>query len=90
MLIRIAYRIQDFQLLGASDVLNDRFDIVAKADGNRPVNELELMLRTLLRDRFRLTVHNETRELPIYALVMARSDGKMGAQLRGPESIAPR
>jgi uncharacterized protein (TIGR03435 family) len=82
MLIRIAYRIQDFQLSGASDVLNDRFDIVAKADGNRPVNELELMLRTLLGDRFRLTVHNETRELPIYALVMARSDGKMGAQLR--------
>jgi uncharacterized protein (TIGR03435 family) len=40
------------------------------------------MLRTLFGDRFKLIVHHETRELPIYALVMARSDGKMGAQLR--------
>jgi uncharacterized protein (TIGR03435 family) len=81
-LILIAYRIQGFQLSGGPDWLNDRFDIVAKAEGNPPVNELQLMLRTLFSDRFKLTVHHETRELPIYALVMDRSDGRMGAQLR--------
>jgi bla regulator protein BlaR1 len=89
-LIWIAYRIQDFQLSGGPDLLNDRFDIVAKSEGNLPVNELQLRLRTLLGDRFGLTVHSETRELPVYALVMARSDGKMGAQLRrSGDSCAP-
>jgi uncharacterized protein (TIGR03435 family) len=40
------------------------------------------MLRRLLAERFRLAAHNETRELPIYALVMARKDGRMGPRLR--------
>src|SRR6202035_3858710 len=64
-LILIAYRIQGFQLSGGPDWLNDRFDIAANAEGNPPVNELQLMLRTLFGDRFKLTVHHETRELQI-------------------------
>jgi uncharacterized protein (TIGR03435 family) len=40
------------------------------------------MLRTLLSDRFKLAVHRETKELPMYALVMARRDGKPGPHLR--------
>jgi uncharacterized protein (TIGR03435 family) len=63
----------------------DRFDIDAKADGSPSPQELGLMLRTLLADRFQLTVHSETREAPIYALVMARSDGALGARLRRSE-----
>jgi uncharacterized protein (TIGR03435 family) len=37
------------------------------------------MLQLLLTDRFQLTMHPETRELPIYALVLAKKDGKLGA-----------
>ena len=41
-------------------------------------------------DRFQLTVHNESRELPIYELVMARSDGRLGPQLsRSDDCAAP-
>jgi bla regulator protein BlaR1 len=82
LLIQLAYRIQDFQLSGKQDVLNDRFDIVAKTEGNPPVNEMQSMLRTLLKDRFKLTVRGETKQLPVYALVMARKDRTMGVDLR--------
>jgi uncharacterized protein (TIGR03435 family) len=68
-------------------------DIPGGVDANRAVgatrpsdigaiDRVRLMVRTLLADRFKLTVHNETRELPVYALIMARSDGKPGPQLR--------
>ena len=74
-----------FEVLGGPNWLDsDRFDIVAKAAGdpqpgpNGPPPELVLMMRQLLADRFHVVVHNETRDLPVYALVMARPDGKMG------------
>jgi uncharacterized protein (TIGR03435 family) len=78
--IRWAYRLQGFQLVGAGWTSSERFDIVAKAEANPPPDErqLQLMMRTLLTDRFKLTVHSETRELPIYALALA---GKLGANL---------
>ena len=41
-----------------------------------------MMLRTLLADRFKLVMHKETKELPIFELVLARQDGKLGPQLR--------
>jgi uncharacterized protein (TIGR03435 family) len=46
------------------------------------------MFRRLLADRFKLTVHTETRELPIYVLVMARSDRRPGPRLRAAEPCA--
>jgi uncharacterized protein (TIGR03435 family) len=89
-LIRTAYRLQGFQLVGAPGWLGTQhFDIVAKADGDLfPSNvvsntprPLDLALRGLLADRFQLVAHNETRQLPIYALVVARTDGRLGSNL---------
>jgi bla regulator protein blaR1 len=78
-----------FQVLGGPAWLDtDRFDVVAKAAANPqpgpagPPPEMFLMIQKLLADRFQLAVHNESRELPVYALVMARADGKMGEHLR--------
>lgn len=89
MLIREAYQLQDFQLIGGPAwIASDRFDVVAKAKGDLPPTPMgtvgpgQLMIRTLLAERFKLKVRNETRELPIYELVLARSDGKLGPQLR--------
>jgi len=44
------------------------------------------MLRGLLADRFKLKVHNETREMPISALVVARSDGRLGPDMKPSNS----
>jgi uncharacterized protein (TIGR03435 family) len=92
MLIRQAYQLQDFQIVGGpSWMTSDHFDIVAKAEDGAPQetpsldrtgpNRTQLMIRALLAERFQLVAHNEDRELPIYALVLARSDGKLGPDL---------
>ena len=47
-----------------------------------PPRELFLMIRSLLQERFKLKTHMETRELPVYELVLARPDGTLGPQLR--------
>jgi bla regulator protein blaR1 len=89
MMMRLAYRVQDFQIVGSPNWLSTaRFDVAGKVDTNtsREVLPLASMLRALLVERFRLAVHNETRELPIYALVAARSDGQFGPQLRRPSN----
>ena len=61
---------------------SDRFDVVAKTNGTPSPQELSAMLRTMLNDRFKLAARTETRELPIYMLVMAKSDGAYGPRLR--------
>jgi uncharacterized protein (TIGR03435 family) len=91
-LITMAYRsegIQRFDQLvgGPSWIAIDQFDIVARARGDSAApaalqNRLPGMLRTLLRDRFRLRLHSETRSMPAYALIMARRDRRLGPELR--------
>lgn len=70
----------------------DRFDIVAKADGNPTVDEVARMLRPLLAERFRLLLHEETRERPTYTLTFARSDQALGIGLRpaSRDCVGPR
>jgi uncharacterized protein (TIGR03435 family) len=82
-LIRTAYRLQDDQIAGGPTWLtSDRFDIIAKTEDGASPTQLPSMLQALLADRFKLAVHHEAKELPIYALVLARSDGTLGSQLR--------
>ena len=98
MMIRNAYQLQEFQITGGpSWIADERFDIVAKAEAGDTVGDLfraeqqgqpsrgQLMIRALLADRFKLVVHNENKEMSIYALVVARSDGKLGPQLKASE-----
>src|SRR5215471_7635634 len=49
----------------------DRYDVTAKVDGAWSLPQMSNMLRALLADRFKLVAHDETRELPTYALVTA-------------------
>lgn len=80
--IRQAYGVQVSQIIGGPAWLDvDRFDINAKAEGEPTEARLTAMLQSLLADRFKLVVHKETREIPVYALVLARPDGKFGPQL---------
>jgi uncharacterized protein (TIGR03435 family) len=83
-LIQNAYGIRDFQLEGGPSWISNRYDIVAKADQDfsQNVQFLRVLLQNLLAERFKLAAHMETREMPIYAMVLARADGRLGPQLR--------
>jgi uncharacterized protein (TIGR03435 family) len=89
ILIRSAYRLQDSQLIGAPDwIETTRYDITAKAEGDLPPPDPTgppstrmQMLQSLLEDRFKLKVHREVREQPIYALVAGQSSGRLGRNL---------
>jgi uncharacterized protein (TIGR03435 family) len=91
-LIRNAYQLQDDEVAGGPSWLDsDHFDIVAAGDGNHSPQDKWLMLRVLLLERFKLAVHKETRELPVYALVVAKS-GTLGPKLQhvDPDCSPPR
>lgn len=79
----VAYAYDDVQVFGGPGwVDTDRFDVNARAAGDRPPAEIVRMVRSLLEDRFKLVVHTETREMPIYTLTLARADRKPGPKLR--------
>ena len=81
-MIGFASRKQPFEIVGGPAWADAaRYDINAKPESAPKEGELPLMVRALLADRFQLTVHQETREMPIYALVLARKDGKLGPNL---------
>jgi uncharacterized protein (TIGR03435 family) len=74
--------LQAYRIVGGPDWVNtDRFDVEARADGEAR-KRMFFTLRTLLRERFKLAVHVETRQLPTYVVVLAREDGRVGPQLR--------
>jgi uncharacterized protein (TIGR03435 family) len=76
--IKAAYGVQDYQLSGGPGWLDsERYDIAAKSEGAVLDDKLLLMLRALLEDRFKLTLHREKKELPGYALVIGKSGLKV-------------
>jgi uncharacterized protein (TIGR03435 family) len=83
-LLRQAFDVQDFQLVGGPSWLaSDRFDIIAKApEGAVTAAHIRPMVRAMLADRFKLITHTETRDMPIYSLVVARPDGKFGPNMK--------
>jgi uncharacterized protein (TIGR03435 family) len=87
-LILFSYALQPQRLAGGPEWLDrDRFDIIAQAESEIPpvppgtIGPGHLMIQQLLADRFNLAVHAEKRELPIYALTLARSGGQLGPRI---------
>lgn len=79
-LIRQAYGLKVYPLSGGSDELStDRYDIIATAPPETSKQATMLMLQALLEERFKLAAHRETKELPIYALVLGTNGPKFRA-----------
>lgn len=78
-LILIAYGVQDYQLSGDPPwAASEHYDIQAKADGSTSVQQMEgPMLQALLEDRFKMVLHRETRQLPVYELTVVSGGAKV-------------
>jgi uncharacterized protein (TIGR03435 family) len=78
MLTRIAYQLQDSQIVGGPNWLfSDRFDVTGTGAGPGADGSFWLKLQALLADRFGLVVHNETKELPVYRLVIVKRESNL-------------
>jgi len=78
ILLEWAYGIQPSQHSGGpSWIETDRYDIAAKAEGNATDAEMRLMLRTLLADRFKLTLHHESKELTAFVISVGKTAPKL-------------
>jgi uncharacterized protein (TIGR03435 family) len=81
-LIMDAYHVKPYQVTGLpdwGDSGHDIYDVNAKVEGDRTptLDEVRRMLQTLLADRFQLKLHHETKDLPVYALVIAKNGPKL-------------
>ena len=81
--IATAYRARGLQVVGGPAWIDtDFFDINAKAPEKTPAADILPMVRGLLAQRFKLRAHVEQREMPVYVLVLARADGRLGPGMR--------
>jgi uncharacterized protein (TIGR03435 family) len=88
-----AYSVKRSQIAGVPNwVDSERFDIVAKVPAGATKERVKVMLQKLLAERFKLTLHRETKELPIYALVVSARGPKLkdSAVIDAPVPSAPR
>ncbi len=72
-----AYGVKNFQISGPGFLDTERFDVLAKVPKGATKDDLKVMLQNLLAERFQIKLHQEKKELPIYALVVAKNGPKL-------------
>jgi uncharacterized protein (TIGR03435 family) len=89
-LVWFAYGIRQDLIVGGPDwVRQERFEISAKAENDAPAAEIKLMVQAMLKDRFKLVLHKEPREMSVQALVRARPNGPLGPGLVRLDECSP-
>lgn len=76
-LLMQAFRVKAFQVTAPDWALQSRWDILAKIPEGASKDQVPEMLKSLLADRFKLVFHRETKELPVYSLVVAKGGPRM-------------
>lgn len=84
-LVQVAWGVQDYQVTAPSWMDSTRFDVIVKVPAGASKEDFKAMMRNLLAERFKLAAHKESKEVPIYALVV----GKNGAKLTESPKTAP-
>jgi uncharacterized protein (TIGR03435 family) len=79
-----AYGVKSFQISGPGWLDSERYDIVAKLPRGATKAEFMVMLQNLLAERFKLTLHREKKDLPMYALVVGKNGPKLKESVDDP------
>ena len=86
-LIQTAYGIRDFQISGGPGWAgSDLYDINAKLEAPATWEQMLPMVQSLLAERFQLVIRRETKDMPVYALVIAKN----GPKLKAADEAAPK
>jgi len=87
----IAYDVKPFQVSGPGWMDAERYELSATMPPETTKEQFRTMMQNLLADRFKLAAHRETREIPIYALVVAKNGPKMkeSTAVPAPENGEP-
>jgi uncharacterized protein (TIGR03435 family) len=88
-LLAEAYHLQLNQVLGPNWLDKNEYDVDARAAGVSTREQMALMLRSLVAERFKLTQHREMREMRVYELVIAKSGSKIRPLSDGETAKAP-
>src|ERR1039457_2503231 len=75
--IRWAWHVSEFQVSGPDWLDSERYEITGKAPGAATEEQLRLMMQTLLRERFKLALHRQTKELSAYVLLVGKNGPKV-------------
>lgn len=87
MLITMAYDLKPYQLSAPSWLNTERFDIAAKVPPGATRDQFRIMLQNLLAERFKLVVHRETKELPVFELVVGKGGPKFKESADQTETV---
>lgn len=87
--IGYAYKVKAYQVVGPDWLESQRFDISAKLPEGAERAQVPEMLQSLLAERFRMKMHRETREFPVYGLVVAKGGPKMKESPPDEDAGAP-
>jgi uncharacterized protein (TIGR03435 family) len=75
--IVVAYRVKRYQISSPDWMASERFDITAKLPAGGSAKDIGLMLQSLLEDRFQMKMHRDSKEFPVYGLVVDKGGLKM-------------
>jgi uncharacterized protein (TIGR03435 family) len=86
-MIRSAYDVKDYQVVGPDWMNSVRFDLQAKYPPDTPREVRNVMLQNLLAERFGVKIHKESKEVSVYNLVAAKNGPKLKKAEEGPATF---
>lgn len=88
MLLTMAYDVQSFQISGPPVLESEHFDVAAKVPAGATKAQFREMITNLLADRFKLKLHHDKKDLPMYDLVVAKGGPKLQESAAQPDAPA--
>ncbi len=89
LLLLTAYGLPANQIFGPPWIDSEHYDITAKVPPGATKEQVNVMLQNLLADRFKLVVHREAREMPLYELTVGKGGSKLKPYVEDPNAPTP-